>query len=403
MDIEKLRPNMAITYCKRTPLLFGEVKVFFFSPMDLLSPVLGDFSDESNLDERLVTSLIISTTSCNTIYKNLIDDISNTFYLDSSTNMYYLLKGASSGFEALRQACFSPFNKRDKDNISLIVSYEALPVHCSDKNSSGKHSFNQALRQYLGSFKTEDQIQGQEFLETIEQLALKKNISRKEQDSLALKSIKNYVEAEDSGVFIDQVVPITGQVDINDFIEKNLHNKRQTSAETIRHNKPVFSRFGLITNQNSPAGVSGASLFDLRPIVDDQVFGNDDFTSVKAIYRNKFSPDSVGSVSARMISEILNDFSLSFNQIDSILIYETSAAHLLIIIDELERNIDKKISNKINPHGGSIGSGTSPALVCHQMIGNAISALRRVKGKNVLIIAETFEFQNYSILLEKNR
>ena len=403
MDIEKLRPNMAITYCKRTPLLLEEAKVFFFSPMDLLSPVLGDFSDESNLDEQLVTSLIISTTSCNTIYKNLIEDISDTFYLDSSTNMYYLLKGASSGFEALRQACISPFNKRDKDNISLIVSYETLPVHYYDKDSSSKYSINKAIKQYLGSFKTNKQIQGQEFLETIEQLALKKNISRKEQDSLALKSIKNHVKAEDSGIFRDQVVSITGQVGINDFIEKNLHNKRQTSAETIRHNKPIFSRFGLITHQNSPACVSGASLLDLRPIVDDQVFGNDDFTSVKAVYRNKFTPDSIGSVSAQIIKEILSDFSLSFNQIDSILIYETSAAHLHMIIGELERNIDKKISGKINPHGGSIGSGTSPALICHQMIGNAIHALGRNKGKYVLIIAETCEFQNYAILLEKNR
>ena len=100
-----------------------------------------------------------------------------------------------------------------------------------------------------------NRVTGRSMGEHTEDMAKDWNISRREQDELALEGHQRAVAAQDRGFFADLIVPLDG-------IDKDHFPRRDTSMERLGKLKPVFDRTsgrGTLTAGNSSPLTDGAA------------------------------------------------------------------------------------------------------------------------------------------------
>ncbi|MCX8095842.1 MAG: acetyl-CoA C-acetyltransferase, partial [Caldisericia bacterium] len=107
-----------------------------------------------------------------------------------------------------------------------------------------------------------------------EQVAKEKNISREEQDAFAIESYKRALNAQEKGLFKDEILPIT----VKDKIIDEDEEPKKVKFEKIPTLKPVFEKDGTITAANASKLNDGAAIllvasqeavnkFGLKPLV----------------------------------------------------------------------------------------------------------------------------------------
>jgi len=109
------------------------------------------------------------------------------------------------------------------------------------------------IRLYVPEVK--NRVTGRSMGEHTEDMAKDWNISRREQDELALDSHRRAVAAQDRGFFDDLIAPLDG-------VAKDRFPRRDTSLEKLARLKPVFDRVsgrGTITAGNSSPLTDGAA------------------------------------------------------------------------------------------------------------------------------------------------
>jgi acetyl-CoA C-acetyltransferase len=109
------------------------------------------------------------------------------------------------------------------------------------------------IRLYVPEVK--NRVTGRSMGEHTEDMAKDWNISRQEEDDLALDSHRRAVAAQDKGFFDDLIVPLDG-------VDKDHFPRRDTSLEKLAKLKPVFDRTsgrGTITAGNSSPLTDGAA------------------------------------------------------------------------------------------------------------------------------------------------
>ena len=109
------------------------------------------------------------------------------------------------------------------------------------------------IRLYVPEVK--NRVTGRSMGEHTEDMAKDWNISRREQDELALDSHRRAVAAQDRGFFNDLIAPLDG-------VAKDHFPRRDTSLEKLARLKPVFDRVsgrGTITAGNSSPLTDGAA------------------------------------------------------------------------------------------------------------------------------------------------
>ena len=127
---------------------------------------------------------------------------------------------------------------------------------------------------------------------TAENLATKWNISREEQDALAVESHRRAAAAIAEGRFKSQIVPITMQTRKGDVVfDTDEHVKANTTMESLGKMKPAFKKDGSVTAGNASglndgaaalllANENGVAQHGLKPIC---CFG----------FKTKFSPKKI--------------------------------------------------------------------------------------------------------------
>lgn len=404
MNIEKLRPNVAITFCKRTPYVHPRTRGFFFYPMDLISALLSDFADGSDSLEEALKSFVICTSSPQIMTINLLEDLAETFYINHHANIYFLSKGFSSGFEAIRQICISPFNLNQIENINLVAAIEILNVHDARQDHNYLQELGKKVTEKFNLLKEVDQMNEgyakTPFNQIVDDHSLKLGIEKSALYDETLGSIRKYIEAEQNKFFDPHLVHVLNSQHYESILEDDLTLKKQISKETLKSYMPLFKRFGTMTTRLQPTPVTGAALLCIKPIISGRITGTKTYVKIKAIYRTGYTAETMGKISVQMVQELTADLNLSVAQIGQIFISQTSANHSYIIKSALEA-FDKKLPKKINCLGGEIGTGVSPALVGHHLLSNTVQFLSSTNNDWALILAETPEWQAYAILLEK--
>ncbi|MDP9314264.1 MAG: acetyl-CoA C-acyltransferase family protein [Chloroflexota bacterium] len=216
---------------------------------------------------------------------------------------------------------------------------------------------------------------------TAENVAAKWNISREDQDRLAVESQHRAAKAIEQGYFKEQILPIelkaktgTTQFDTDEFVRKD------ASLEAMAKLKPVFDRNGSVTAGNA-AGINDAAaavvLMERRAAEEQglQPMGrlvSYAFAGVEPKYMG------VGPVPA--VRAALDRAGLGVGDMDVIELNEAFAAQALAVMRDLELPPEKT-----NPVGSGISLGHPIGATGCILTVKALFELQRTGGRFALV------------------
>ena len=187
---------------------------------------------------------------------------------------------------------------------------------------------------------------------TAENLAVKYDISRTEQDEFALRSQENAQRAISNGLFESQIVPFELKTKKGIYEFKVDEHPRQTNMEALSKLKPVFKEGGTVTAGNTSGRNDGAGVVLLMS--DDAAKRYDQKPKAKIIAQAVagVSPEIMGIGPAPATRKALNLAGLKLEDIGLIELNEAFAAQSLAVIKELGLDM-----NRVNVNGGAIALG----------------------------------------------
>lgn len=187
---------------------------------------------------------------------------------------------------------------------------------------------------------------------TAENLAVKYDISREEQDEFALRSQELASKAISSGLFEKEIVPyeVRDRKNIISFAVDE--HPRLTSLEKLGSLKPVFKEGGTVTAGNSSGRNDGASV--VLVMSEDAVQKYEVKPKVKIISQavSGVAPEIMGIGPVTSTQLALKRAGLSLKDIGLIELNEAFAAQSIAVIRELGLDLDK-----VNVNGGAIALG----------------------------------------------
>ena len=216
---------------------------------------------------------------------------------------------------------------------------------------------------------------------TVENIARQWNISRQDQDALALESQRRAIDAIQSGWFRDEIVPVDlpgkGQPR---RLENDESTRADTTLESLQKLKPAFDANGTVTAGNASSINDGAAAVvlmeesvardrGLKPMarfVDCVVLG--------------VEPKYMGIGPVPAVKKLLQRTGIRLDEIDVFEVNEAFAAQALAVIRDLGLPVDKT-----NCNGSGISLGHPIGATGAILVVKALYALRRLGGRFALI------------------
>ncbi|HYK10202.1 MAG TPA: acetyl-CoA C-acetyltransferase [Gemmatimonadales bacterium] len=213
--------------------------------------------------------------------------------------------------------------------------------------------------------------------ETAENLAEKYKLERKEVDEVALGSQQRAKQAWDSGVFKDEVVPVSikkkGQM--VDYAADE-HMRPETTLEVLMGLKPYFKKDGVVTAGNASGICDGAAA---TIIASEELAKNRNLKPLGRLVAWAVAgvePKYMGIGPAPAARKALAKAGLKLDQMDLVEVNEAFAPQYLAV--EKELGLDRA---KTNVHGGAIAIGHPLASTGTRITVHLLHALRRAGKK----------------------
>jgi acetyl-CoA C-acetyltransferase len=188
---------------------------------------------------------------------------------------------------------------------------------------------------------------------TAENLAVKYDISREEQDKLALLSQQRAIRAIDDGLFKEEIIPVEvkGKKGVERF-ETDEHPRRDSNLETLAKLKPSFKDGGTVTAGNasgindSSAGVIVMSAKKAKEL------GIAPMATIVSTATSGVDPDIMGIGPVSATQKAMEKAGLSLKDMELIELNEAFAAQYLAC--EKAMRLNPEITN-VNGSGISLG------------------------------------------------
>lgn len=188
---------------------------------------------------------------------------------------------------------------------------------------------------------------------TAENIAEKYQISRQEQDELALRSQQLAAKAVADGVFDAEIVPVTIKTRKGDIeFARDEYPRAETTAEALAKLKPAFNKEGTVTAGNSSGINDGAAAVVVMTESKAKALGLKPLAKIRSYASGGVSPALMGMGPVPATQKALQKANLSLSDIDLIEANEAFAAQFLGVGRELKFDMDKT-----NIHGGAIALG----------------------------------------------
>ena len=196
---------------------------------------------------------------------------------------------------------------------------------------------------------------------TAEAVAKKFNISREAADKFSFESHKKAGEAIDSGLFKNQIVPISvNEIFVENGMRKTITKivdtdegvRRDTTLDGLAKLNPVFKKGGVVTAGNASQTSDGAA-FVL--VVSESIIKEYNLNPIARLVScavGGVDPLYMGIGPCIAIPKALNQAGLKLDNIDLIELNEAFAAQAIAVIQEAR--LDPK---KVNVNGGAIALG----------------------------------------------
>jgi acetyl-CoA acyltransferase len=221
---------------------------------------------------------------------------------------------------------------------------------------------------------------------TAENVAIKYEISREDQDEFSLKSNQKASQAVNSGLFDPELVPI--DVEVVEFnghekpIKKNFTVKRDegpradTSMEALSKLKPAFKEGGMVTAGNSSQMSDGAGAVMVMSAERAASLGLTPLVRFVSFAVGGVPPELMGIGPTVAIPKALKLAGLTLNDIDLMELNEAFAAQSLAVIRAMELD-----ESKVNVNGGAIALGHPLGCTGTKLTTQLIYEMGRRKSK----------------------
>jgi acetyl-CoA C-acetyltransferase len=216
---------------------------------------------------------------------------------------------------------------------------------------------------------------------TAENVATKWEITRQQQDELALESNRRAVNAAQKGYFKEQILPIEiktrkGVV----TVDTDEHPRADASLESLGKLKTVFKPDGSVTAGNASAINDGAAAVILMERKAAEKKGLKPLARLVAYAHAGVDPKFMGIGPIPAVKKAMERASLKVGDMDVIESNEAFAAQACAVAKDL--GFDLK---KVNPNGGAIALGHPIGATGCILAIKAIYELQRTGGKYGLV------------------
>ena len=208
--------------------------------------------------------------------------------------------------------------------------------------------------------------------ETAENVAMRHQISRGEQEAFAVRSHHKAAAAQAAGKLSGEIVPVGG-------VEQDGCIRADSSAEALAGLKPAFRADGTVTAGTSSPLTDGASAVLVCSLDYARRFGLTPLAKVKSIAVAGCAPEIMGMGPVGASRKALVRAGIEASQLDVVELNEAFASQALACMREL--GIDEMLVNK---DGGAIALGHPLGATGARIVGKAAQVLQRDGGRYAL-------------------
>ena len=232
---------------------------------------------------------------------------------------------------------------------------------------------------------------------TAENLATKWNISREEQDALAVESHRRAALAIEEGRFKSQIVPITQKTRKGEVtFDTDEHVRPGTTMEGLGKMRPAFKADGSVTAGNASGINDGAAFFVLASADAAAKAGQTPMARLVSYAVAGVPNDVMGEGPIPASKLALKKAGMTLDQMDVIESNEAFAAQAIAVAKGLGLDMEKT-----NPNGGAIALGHPVGCSGAFIATKAIYELQRINGKYALVTMCIGGGQGIAVVFER--
>ncbi|MFD3447932.1 acetyl-CoA C-acetyltransferase [Microbacteriaceae bacterium 4G12] len=344
--------NVVITSAVRSPIATFGGAFQNLKPSELVTPVLQEVVKRGGIEPHEVNEVILGHCIQRTDEANTARTAALLAGFPDTVTGYTIQRQCASGMQAILSAAMQV-----QLGVSDVVVAGGVEVMSSSPYVLKQHRWGQRMQH--GEIRDtvwevlEDPIHHIMMGETAENLVEKYEISRTEQDEIALLSHKRALHAIESGYFDSQIVPITVKERKKEMIViKDEHPRADLTAEKLASLKPVFRKDGTVTAGNASGLNDGSAALVLMSEEAAKERGLKPLAKIVGYSVAGVDPKMMGIGPVPAIQKGLQQVNWSLEEADLIEINEAFAAQYLAVEKELGLQRDK-----VNVNGSGIGLG----------------------------------------------
>jgi len=216
---------------------------------------------------------------------------------------------------------------------------------------------------------------------TAERVASKYHVTREEQDEFALLSQRRAAAAIASGLFRDEIVPVTVRDQkVERIVDTDEHSRPDVTLEKLARLRPAFAEQGTVTAGNS-SGINdaGAAIVLMREST-AQARGLQPLARFVAFSRAAIEPELMGYAPTYAIASVLSKAGIRVEQLDVVELNEAFAAQAVAVIRDAKLDPEN-----VNRNGGAIALGHPIGATGAILTLKALYDLRRRDGQWALV------------------
>lgn len=369
--------DVVIVAAKRTPIGDFQGSLKSLDPITMGTIVAKAALEQAQLDPSLVQEL-----ACGLIFKagfkgNPARQIQIASGMPVSAYAYTIDQQCGSGMKCF-ETVFHSISVGSSD-IGVVVGTETM--------SQAPYLLKNAREGYrMGDSKIVDTMLNDGLVcamenyhmgITAENLAEEYNITRQEQDELALLSHQRAATARANGTFKEEIMPVVIKSKKGDtIISQDDHPKDDMSLEKLAALKPAFKKDGTVTAGNASSLNDGASALVLMSASKAEELGIKPLAKIKSTANFGVAPRVMGIGPAYAIPKAIALAGLAVDDIGYYEINEAFAAQFIAVNRELKLDM-----SKVNANGSGIGLGHPVGCTGARLITSLIYEMKRRNDK----------------------